>query len=262
MLRLLDREAGGLVSVEVVVVPDMNALAVAAAGRFATIAEERIAETDRFTVALSGGSTPKALYRLLTQPPYRDGFDWRRVHVFWGDERSVPPDDAESNYRMARETLLVHVPIPVNQIHRIQSEIDPQEAATRYEEELIGYFGLVPGEPPEFDLILLGIGADGHTASLFPATVALEENDRLVVANPVDKLDTVRITFTIPVVTEAANVLLLAAGADKADAVQRTLEAPYEPIQTPAQVLRTAAGKVTWLLDKAAGAKLQGQGGQ
>ncbi len=249
-------------SAAVVIVPDINALAVSAAGRFATIAEERIARKRGFTVAFSGGSTPKALYQLLTQPPYRNAIDWKWVHVFWGDERSVPPDAADSNYRMARETLLTHVPIPVEQIHRIQGEIDPEDAAARYEEELIGFFGLPPGEPPEFDLILLGIGADGHTASLFPATVALEENDRLVVANPVDKLDTVRITFTIPVLTEAANVLVLAAGADKAAAIQRALEGPYEPVQTPAQVLRTAVGNVTWILDKAAGSKLQEQGGQ
>lgn len=246
-------------SIEVVIVPDVNALAVGAAGWFATIAEKRIAEEQRFSVALSGGSTPKALYRLLTQPPYRDSIDWRRVHVFWSDERSVPPDAAESNYRMARETLLTHVPIPVDQIHRIQGEVDPEEAATRYEQALIEFFGLLPGEAPEFDLILLGIGADGHTASLFPATEALEEDDRLVVANPVDKLETVRITFTVPVLTEAANVMVLAAGADKAAAVQRALEGPYEPIQTPAQVLRTAAGSVTWLLDRAAGGSLQGQ---
>ncbi len=249
-------------SVEVVIVPDVNALAVGAAGRFATVAEERIAENGRFTVALSGGSTPKALYQLLTQPPYRDAIDWQRVHVFWGDERSVPPDAAESNYRMARETLLIHVPVPVDQIHRIQGDIDPEDAAKRYEQELITFFGLVPGEAPEFDLILLGIGADGHTASLFPGTVALEENDRLVVANPVDKLGTVRITFTVPVLTEAANVMVLAAGADKAAAVQRALEGPYEPVQTPAQVLRTAAGSVTWLLDQPAGGSLQGQDNQ
>ncbi len=246
-------------STEVVIVPDVNALAVGAASRFTAIAEERIAQTDRFSVALSGGSTPKVLYRLLTQLPYRDTIDWRRVHVFWGDERSVPPDAAESNYRMARETLLIHVPIPVDQIHRIQGEVDPEEAATRYEQDLIRFFGLLPGELPEFDLILLGIGADGHTASLFPATVALDENDRLVVANPVDTLETVRITFTIPVLTEATNVMVLAAGADKAVAVQRALEGPYEPIQTPAQVLRTAVGTVTWLLDEAAGGMLERQ---
>lgn len=246
-------------STEVVIVPDSHALAVDAAGRFATLAEARIAESGRFTVALSGGSTPKALYQLLTQPPYRDAIDWLRVHVFWGDERSVPPDSAESNYRMARETLLIHVPIPVEQIHRIEGEVDPEEAATRYEQELTDFFGLLPGESPEFDLILLGIGADGHTASLFPATVALSEDDRLVVANPVDTLGTVRITLTIPVLTEAANVMVMVAGADKAAAVWRALEGPYEPIQTPAQVLRTATGTVTWLLDQAAGRMLQDQ---
>jgi 6-phosphogluconolactonase len=252
----MDSEMRRVVTAQVVVVPDVTALATAAAGQFATIAEERIAVRHRFAVALSGGSTPTILYCLLSQPPYVDAIDWRFVHVFWGDERTVPPDHPESNYGTALDALLKHVPIPANQIHRIQGEIEPDEAAERYEEEIMDFFGLNPGEVPEFDLILLGIGADGHTASLFPGTQALDESDRLVVDNSVPTLGTVRITFTIPVITEAANVLVLAAGRDKAQAVRRAIEGPFDPIQTPAQILRTAVGPVTWLLDQAAGSPL------
>ncbi|HET9014969.1 MAG TPA: 6-phosphogluconolactonase, partial [Thermomicrobiaceae bacterium] len=161
-----------------------------------------------------------------------------------------------SNYHMARLALLNHVPIPPGQIHRIEGENPPAEAAAAYEARLREVFGLAVGEPPDFGLMLLGIGADGHTASLFPATRALEVTDRLVVENVVPQLGTTRITVTVPVITEAANVLVLVAGADKAAAVRRALEAPYDPIQTPSQVLRTAAGRVTWLLDAAAAADL------
>ena len=251
------REAETMGSQDVVVLPDAGALAVEAAGRFADIARDQIALRGRLTVALSGGSTPRALFRLLARPPLSGDIDWARVHVFWGDERTVPPDDDQSNYRMGREELLVHVPVPVEQIHRIQAENRPDEAAASYEQVLREVFGLAVGEPPDFGLMLLGIGADGHTASLFPGTRALEETDRLVVENVVPQLDTTRITVTAPVITEAANILVLVAGADKADAVQRALEAPYDPDQTPSQIIRTAVGRVTWLLDEAAASRLQ-----
>lgn len=239
------------------VVPDVDALAREGARRFVEIARAQIAERGRFTVALSGGSTPRPMYRLLTKSPQRDAVDWSRVFVFWADERTVPPDHEQSNYRMARETLLDHVPIPRNQIFRMQGENDPTRAAEEYERVLVRVFALEPGEPPDFGLIILGIGADGHTASLFPATEALDETDRLVVANSVPQLDTVRITLTIPVLTRAANTLVLASGEDKAAAVQRALEGPYDPVQTPSQVLRTATGTVIWLLDEAAASQLQ-----
>lgn len=241
---------------EVVVVADAAALAREAAHRVVDLARHEIDRRGRLTLALSGGSTPRALFRLLATPPQAGEIDWSRVHVFWGDERTVPPDDDESNYHMARLALLNHVPIPPGQIHRIEGENPPAEAAAAYEARLREVFGLAVGEPPDFGLMLLGIGADGHTASLFPATRALEVTDRLVVENVVPQLGTTRITVTVPVITEAANVLVLVAGADKAAAVRRALEAPYDPIQTPSQVLRTAAGRVTWLLDAAAAADL------
>ncbi|MDI3340132.1 MAG: 6-phosphogluconolactonase [Sphaerobacter sp.] len=239
----------------VVVVPDADALAQAAAHRFVEIAREEIARHGRFTVALSGGSTPRALYRLLAQEP--EAIDWARVHVFWGDERTVPPDHEQSNYRMAREALLDHVPIPRDQIHRIEAERDPAEAAARYAATLADVFGLEPGAMPVFDLVLLGVGTDGHTASLFPGTRAVQVQDTPVVENEVPQLNTVRITLTVPVITQAANILVLAAGADKAPAIRRALEAPYAPEQTPAQVIRSARGNVVWLLDAEAASQLE-----
>ncbi|ACZ39853.1 MAG: 6-phosphogluconolactonase [Sphaerobacter thermophilus] len=244
----------------VVVVPDAEALAEAAARRFVAIAREQIAQRERFTVALSGGSTPRALYRLLAEPPQADAIDWSRVHVFWSDERCVPPDHEQSNYRMARETLLDHVPIPHDQIHRIEAEREPSDAAAHYAATLTRVFGLGVGEMPDFGLILLGIGADGHTASLFPGTRALTVRGVPVVENVVPQLDTMRITLTVPVITEAANIMVLAAGEDKAPAVHRALEAPYAPEQTPAQFIRTASGTVIWLLDEAAASQLTGRG--
>lgn len=238
-----------------VVVPDADALAQAAAHRFVEIAREEIARHGRFTVALSGGSTPRALYRLLAQEP--EAIDWARVHVFWGDERTVPPDHEQSNYRMAREALLDHVPIPRDQIHRIEAERDPAEAAARYAATLADVFGLEPGAMPVFDLVLLGVGTDGHTASLFPGTRAVQVQDTPVVENEVPQLNTVRITLTVPVITQAANILVLAAGADKAPAIRRALEAPYAPEQTPAQVIRSARGNVVWLLDAEAASQLE-----
>lgn len=241
----------------VVVVSDAAALAQEAARRFVSLAEAEIAERGRFTVSLSGGSTPRALFQLLTQPPHVTSIDWDRVHVFWGDERTVPPDDPQSNYRMAREALLDHVPIPPTQVHRILAENEPADAARRYAETLAEVFELEPGEVPEFGLMLLGIGADGHTASLFPGTRALDETERLVVENVVPQLDTVRITLTVPVLTQARHTIVLAAGPDKAEAIQRAIEGPYDPMQTPAQFVRKSVGEVIWLLDEAAAAKLQ-----
>lgn len=241
---------------EIVVVDDGAALALEAAHRFVVIAREQIERRGRLTVALSGGSTPRALYQLLTQPPQREAIDWSRVHVFFGDERTVPPDDEQSNYRMARETLLDNVPIPHAQIHRIEAERQPGDAAARYEAVLNEVFGLAPGEKPDFGLILLGIGPDGHTASLFPGTEALGETDRLVVANVVPQLDTTRVTLTIPVITEAQHVMVLAAGADKAEAVWRAIEGPFAPDQTPSQIIRSVVGQTAWLLNAAAAGRL------
>jgi 6-phosphogluconolactonase len=225
-------------------------LADAAAGGFATRADEAIDERGRFAVVLAGGSTPKATYEILARD-YADRIDWSNVHVFFGDERSVPPDHEDSNYRMTREDLLDHV--PVGSIHRMQGELSPDEAAEAYEEELRDFFR--SEDLPRFDLILLGIGGDGHTASLFPETSALEVHDRWVVANPVLKLGTTRITLTVPVINAARAVYFLVAGEGKADALAEILEDDPDPREYPASLIQPQGGS-TWMLDRSAASLL------
>jgi 6-phosphogluconolactonase len=221
-------------------------LAQAAASEFASRAADAIEERGRFAVVLAGGSTPKATYQILARD-YADRIDWGNVHVFFGDERSVPPDHEDSNYRMAREALLDHV--PVGSVHRMQGELPPDEAAEAYEQELRDFFG--PEELPQFDLILLGTGGDGHTASLFPETSALEVHDRWVVANPVLKLETTRITLTFPVINAARAVYFLVAGEGKAGPVAEILEGSPDPREYPASLIQPQGGP-TWMLDEAA----------
>ncbi|CAN5658629.1 6-phosphogluconolactonase [soil metagenome] len=225
-------------------------LAEAAASEFATRAAGAIEERGRFTAVLAGGSTPRATFEILARD-YAGRIDWGKVHVFFGDERSVPPDDEDSNYRMASEALLDHV--PVASIHRMQGELPPEEAAEAYEEELRDFFG--PDELPEFDLILLGIGGDGHTASLFPETSALEVHDRWVVANPVLKLETTRITLTVPVINAAHAVYFLVAGEGKADALGQILSGDADPREYPASLIQPQGGP-KWMLDQPAASEL------
>ncbi len=231
---------------------DPQQLAEAAARDFATKAQAAIAERGRFTVALAGGSTPKATYEILASD-YADGLDWSKVHVFFGDERTVPPDHEDSNYRMAQHALLAYV--PVGSIHRMRGELPPAEAAAAYEEELREFFG-ASDQPPSLDLILLGIGDDGHTASLFPETSALEIHDHWVVANPVLKLETTRLTLTVPVINSARAVNFLVAGEGKAEALKQILQGDADPRQYPAKLVRPADGPV-WIVDRAAAKSLQ-----
>ena len=231
-------------SVRVYEIPEK--LAEAAAREFAAKAAEAIEEHGRFAVVLAGGSTPKAMYGILARD-YSDSIDWSKVHVFFGDERTVPPDHEDSNYRMAREALLDH--IRVGSVHRMRCELTPDEAAAAYEEQLREFFG--SEELPRFDLILLGIGGDGHTASLFPETPALEVRDRWVVANPVPKLDTIRTTLTIPVINAARSVAFLVAGEDKAEALKEILEGDADPRKYPARLIQPPGGP-DWMLDRAA----------
>ena len=226
---------------------DPQQLAEAAARDFATKAQAAIVERGSFTVALAGGSTPKATYEILARD-YTGGLDWSKVHVFFGDERTVPPDHEDSNYRMVQRSLLSHV--PVGSVHRMRGELPPTEAAAAYEEELREFFG-ASDEPPSLDLILLGIGEDGHTASLFPETSALEVQDHWVVANPVLKLETTRLTLTVPVINSARAVNFLVAGEGKAEALKQILEGDADPRQYPAKVVRPAGGPV-WMVDRAA----------
>jgi 6-phosphogluconolactonase len=226
----------------------------AAAEEFVSVGRAAIGAQGRFTVALSGGSTPKALYSLLAAN-YAD-FVWNRVFLFFGDERHVPPTDPESNYKMVNEALLTSIAIPPANVFRVRAEnLDADAAASDYENQIRQFFDLKSGEFPRFDLVLLGMGPDGHTASLFPDSKALDEQSRLVVANWVAKFDTHRITFTFPVLNQAAEVMFMACGADKADMVHQILEGKNTP-PLPSQRIQPTTGKLLWMLDELAAAKL------
>ena len=222
----------------------------AAAREFAARAKEAIEERGRFAVVLAGGSTPEAMYGILARD-YMDGIDWSRIYVFFGDERSVPPHHEDSNLKMASEVLLDHV--PVGNVHRMRGELPPDQAAEAYEEQLRMFFRTE--DVPRFDLILLGLGADGHTASLFPETPALEVHDRWVVANSVPRLDTTRITLTIPVINAARAVIFLVEGEDKAEAVREVLEGDADPRAYPAKLIQHPGGP-EWMLDQSAASLL------
>jgi 6-phosphogluconolactonase len=226
-------------------------LAEAAARDFAARAEEAIDALGRFAVVIAGGSTPKATYNVLARD-YAAELDWSKVYVFFGDERTVPPDHEDSNYRMAHEALLSRV--PAGSVHRMRGELPPAEAAAAYEEELREFFG--PDGVPAFDLILLGLGEDGHTASLFPETSALDVTDRWVVANPVLKLEATRLTLTIPVINAARAVSFLVAGEGKAEALKEILEGDADPREYPAKFIHPAGGDLTWMVDRAAAGSL------
>lgn len=220
----------------------------AAAAEFVAQASAAVRAHGRFTVALSGGSTPRTLYSLLATKP---GIPWDKIYFFWGDERHVPPDQPESNYRMANEALLSKVPVHPENIFRIHAEEkDAAAAALQYEQTLKDFFHLSPGQFPRFDLIYLGVGPDGHTASLFPDTAALNEKTRLVVANWVPKFNTFRITFTFPVLNAAACVMFLTSGADKAPILHEVLENSRAGL--PSQLVRPVNGKLIWLVDEPA----------
>jgi len=210
----------------------------------------------RFTVALSGGSTPRSLFSLLATT-FRDQLPWDKMFFFWGDERHVPPDHPESNYRMAYEALLSKVPVPAENVFRVPAEIpDANQAAADYEQTLRKFFQLSPGAFPRFDLILLGMGPDGHTASLFPGTSALQEKSRLVVANWVEKFKAYRITFTLPVLNNAAVVTFLVGGPDKAETVREVLEGTQPAELFPSKLIHPTNGRLMWMLDQAAAAAL------
>ena len=241
---------------QVIVQPSLEALSREAAARFQRLAADSIAAAGRFSVALSGGSTPRALYHLLGQSPLREAIDWPRVHLFWGDERFVPADHPDSNYRLAREAFISRVPIPAGNVHPVPTEGgDPEAAATQYEETLHRFFA----PTLRFDLVLLGLGADGHTASLFPGSPALDEHDRLVVATHVPKLDAWRLTLTPPALRGARHAVFLVSGSDKAPVLREVLEGPYDPHRLPAQLVRPEKGELTWLVDEAAASLLSAE---
>jgi 6-phosphogluconolactonase len=225
----------------------------AAAERFCAIGQQAIGDRGRFAVALSGGSTPRGMHEELVQN-FSSQLSWKDVFFFWSDERHVPPTDPDSNYRMANETLLSKLPIPADHIFRVPAETpNAGAAAEAYEQNMQNFFR--PAAPfPRFDLILLGMGPDGHTASLFPGTTALDEKKHWVVANWVEKFSTFRITFTYPLLNNAANVMILVSGADKATMVGRALKDPAANL--PCQGVKPVDGELMWFLDQAAAAKL------
>jgi 6-phosphogluconolactonase len=236
---------------EIKVVPDAKAVAAEAAERVAQAAERAVAERGRFSIALSGGSTPKALYALLAAEPYRSRIDWARVHVLFGDERAVPPDHKDSNYRMAAESLLTKVPIPGDNVYRMKGELGERvdEAAKEY--------GLMLKEefPHGLDVVLLGMGGDGHTASIFPHTKAVAEKEHRVIGYFAENSSTGkswRITMTAPFINEAREVLVLLAGADKAARLEEVLQGPRDPDRLPIQLIKPVLGKMTWIIDAAA----------
>lgn len=230
--------------------PDAQALADAAANRFLDSATRAVAKHGQFLVVLAGGSTPRDLYRRLTEAPYRDEVPWDRTFFLFGDERCVPPDHEDSNYRSARETLLEPLEIPDMRVLRMKGEQKPEEAARRYEVRLEDVFLL--RSKKVFDLVLLGIGTDGHTASLFPGTEALDETEKWVVANHVPRLDAWRLTMTIPALTRSSRVLFLAAGDSKAQVVAEAFGDAPHPSPHPCERIVPRSGRRDVLLDQAA----------
>src|SRR5580704_696830 len=240
------------------VLPTPAATASAAAQLFLDAAVKAATTRGVARIAISGGTTPKSMFALLADPaePFLKQVPWDRIDLYWVDERCVPPDNAESNYRMTREALLSKVPLAAARVHRMEGELDPEVAAARYESTIRNTFKLEGAETPTFDLVLLGMGDDGHTASLFPHTAALHELGRLVVANHVLQKETWRITLTWPVINQGRQVAFLIEGAAKTEILKQVMMGPPDPERLPSQLIRPASGQLTLLLDTVAAAKL------
>src|ERR1700681_3587540 len=243
---------------EIYILKDNPAIARRAAEEFVKMAQSAVTRNGSFTVALSGGSTPKLLYSLLvTDAALRAKVPWDKMQLFFGDERHVGPDDPQSNFKMASETLITKAPLKPEQVHRMKGEYpDAEQAAKEYEQDLRTHFHLNDAELPRLDLVLAGMGDEGHPLSLFPGTKALHPQGRTVVRNWVGKLYTDRITMTAPLANNAEMILFMVAGKEKALALKGVLEGPYEPEQLPAQLLQPTNGKLLWLVDQAAGSTL------
>ena len=239
--------------------PDAEAVSRAAAQELVELARAAIADRGRFCVALSGGSTPRRMYEILSESPRWAQLDWRRVEFFWGDERSVPPEHPDSNYGVAAAVLLDKLGVSAERVHRIRGELsNPEQAAALYQDELAQVFATpAEGLPPVFDLILLGMGPDGHTASLFPYSPALTERRRWVVGYTVARLGKPRITMTFPLLNRALEIRLLVTGADKASVLREALAGPRDPERLPVQAVVPEAGRLVWFVDRAAADGLQ-----
>jgi 6-phosphogluconolactonase len=246
-------------SAELRTFPDQPSMTRAAAEEIVAVACEAVAQRGAFTIALSGGPAPGPIFEMLADEsqPYRDTMPWDHAHFFWGDERHVPPEHPKSNYRLAYSKMLSRVPVPERNVHRVRSEIsDAHEAARLYELTVRDYFQAPYGEWPVFDLMLQGLGANGHTASLFPGTTALAERERLVVANWVEKFKSYRITMTLPVINHAARVLFAVSGSKPADALYEVLYGVAGSAPLPAELVASGAGRLLWLADSEAARQL------
>ncbi len=235
------------------VYPDLEALSQAAAALLVEQANQAVAARGRFCVALSGGGTPRRTYELLAAPPFKEQAPWHGVHIFWGDERCVPLNDPRSNARMAKEAWLDHVPIPESQIHPLDCAQAPAEAARQYEAHLRQFFA---GRPPRLDLVFLGLGDNGHTASLFPGTPVLKETERWAAEVYVAEQDLYRVTLTAPFINQAALIAFLVAGEAKAGVLKEVLQGPRDPERLPAQLIQPQNGKLLWLTDLKAAAQV------
>lgn len=240
---------------ELVILDDAQALYVHAAEEIAHFAGEAVCMHGEFSLCLSGGSTPEATYELMAER-FHLSVDWKEVHFFWGDERCVPPDDPASNFAMANRTMLNRLELRPDQVHRIRGEEPPEQAARNYEKDLRSFFHLDEGEFPQFNLMLLGLGDNVHTASLFPGIPALRERERIAVAVEVDAPQRHRVTLTVPVINNSMRVMFLVTGENKAQAVKSAIEGPRDPDRFPAQLVAPDDGDVIWLLDRAAASLL------
>lgn len=238
---------------EIIIATNQQAFIRQAADMIVEIGQDALAKQGRYSMALSGGSTPKPVYQKLAGPDYASALDWSKAHIFWSDERAVPPQHPDNNYRMAKKNLLDGLQIPKANIHRVRGEIEPLRAAADYEEDLREFF---PHPKKTFDLVLLGMGADGHTASLFPGSAALEESEKWVAANLIEKLNAWRITLTYPAINAAANVLFLVSGGNKAAALKSIIQGDSGGNQLPAGLVKPTDGKLIWLVDQEAAALL------
>lgn len=250
--------------IEYFVEPDSTALAKRMAQHVVEVAERAVAKQGLVRIAVSGGSTPKAAFELLADPaqPWLKRMPWAKLDLYWVDERTVPPDHPDSNYRMTREALLDHVPLKPEQVHRMEGELKPEVAAARYESLLRNTFRLEGAQTPRFDLISLGMGDDGHTASIFPHTEAIHEMGRLVTANKVPQKDTWRITLTWPVINQGSSVFFLIGGKNKAELVKEVFTGPRDPERLPSQLIWPASGILTLILDRDAASLLPETDGQ
>ena len=250
--------------IEYVVEPDGGSLARRTAQHFVEVVEQATSRRGRARIAISGGSTPKAAFQLLADPgqAWFKQMPWDKLEIYWVDERTVPPDHPDSNYRMTREALLDHVPLEPEQVHRMEGELEPEIAAARYESLLRNNFRLEGAESPRFDLIALGMGDDGHTASIFPHTEAIHTLGRLVTANQVPQMDTWRITLTWPVINQGSSVFFLIGGKNKAELVKEVFTGPRDPERLPSQLIWPSNGILTLILDRDAASLLPATDGQ